>query len=235
MAQGAQARWNPRPGRYRLLPHDAASCHPIRQAVARTRAVKAAHSSWLMTRTGPWGFSLSRTATVPGRLQATSTQLPPLSPLREDLRHSARVRSVCPQLLSGKVRPARPGCWLWFVHDRCRVLCTGGLGKNPHTPHQPTPAAGWSSNGPDNCNPAREAHLAPLSPATTATTSKNTPASPPTRKPAHHRRPALPPAPAWHTRPPGHGALRALLPYSHGQSTLTSPDSRALADVYAGR
>ncbi len=72
----------------------------LRQAVARMCMMKLAHSPLLMSSTGPCVFLESRTATAPGRLRATSTQLPPLSPLREDLRHWARFRSIDPQLLS---------------------------------------------------------------------------------------------------------------------------------------
>src|SRR4051812_3834651 len=46
------------------------------------------------TRAGPAGSLLSRTPTMPGRLVATSTQLPPLLPLRLDFRHRARDRSL---------------------------------------------------------------------------------------------------------------------------------------------
>src|SRR5437879_1981841 len=62
--------------------------------------MKSRHPADSMVRTGLCGFLESRTATTPGRLRATSTQAPPLSPLREDLRHTAPVRSICPQLLS---------------------------------------------------------------------------------------------------------------------------------------
>ncbi len=44
--------------------------------------------------TGPSGSLLSRTAMTPGRLVATSTQLPPEALEKLDLRHSARSRSV---------------------------------------------------------------------------------------------------------------------------------------------
>lgn len=43
---------------------------------------------------GPAGSLLSRTPTTPGRLSATSTQLPPDDPLRRDLRQMALVRSM---------------------------------------------------------------------------------------------------------------------------------------------
>src|SRR5579875_247080 len=58
---------------------------------ARTESVKAAQSARLMTSAGPCGSLESRTATIPGRLRATSTQFWP--PLKELFRHSAAARS----------------------------------------------------------------------------------------------------------------------------------------------
>src|SRR4051794_36846249 len=55
---------------------------------------KVAHSPGVKSRAAPLGFLLSRTATSPGRLEATSTQFPPLSPLRELFFHAAVDRST---------------------------------------------------------------------------------------------------------------------------------------------
>src|SRR5258708_4453165 len=57
-----------------------ATGYELGQAVARRRVMKLAHSSRLTIRTGPSGFLESRTATMPGRLRATSTQLAPPLP-----------------------------------------------------------------------------------------------------------------------------------------------------------
>lgn len=51
---------------------------PPQASQALTEAVNAAHSSGEKTSAGPAGFLLSRTATTPGRLRATSTEFPPL-------------------------------------------------------------------------------------------------------------------------------------------------------------
>src|ERR1019366_1072564 len=59
-------------------------------------AVNATHSSGVKVSLGPSGSFESRTATAPGRLRATSTQSPALPPLHDDLRHSARLRSISP-------------------------------------------------------------------------------------------------------------------------------------------
>lgn len=47
---------------------------------------------------GPSGSFESRSATTPARSCATSTQLPPLPPLYEDLRQLAQVRSILDHL-----------------------------------------------------------------------------------------------------------------------------------------
>src|SRR5215467_5726977 len=82
----------------------------LRQTVARKQVMKRAHSSRLMIRAGPSGFLESRTATMPGRLRATSMQLP-----RVDLRHTARDRSastshlLCLGQVFGTPRKEPPG------------------------------------------------------------------------------------------------------------------------------
>src|SRR5215467_9674612 len=87
----------------------------LRQTVARKQVMKRAHSSRLMIRAGPSGFLESRTATMPGRLRATSMQLPPLPLLRVDLRHTARDRSastshpLCLGQVFGTPRKEPPG------------------------------------------------------------------------------------------------------------------------------
>jgi hypothetical protein len=58
------------------------------------RWVKALHSVGVKARAGPWGFLLSRTATSPGMLVATSTQLPPSAPLWELYFQSALEKST---------------------------------------------------------------------------------------------------------------------------------------------
>lgn len=72
-----------------------AGCAPVcgvqrADMVDRTKLVQAAGEK---VRACPAGSLLSRTATRPGRLSATSTHAPPLSPLRVLLRHCAQNRS----------------------------------------------------------------------------------------------------------------------------------------------
>src|ERR1022692_3875393 len=66
----------------------------------RTRTVNASHAAGVKTSLGPFGSFESRTATIPGRLLATSTQFPPDPLLRLLLRQTARESSC-----SGIPRP----------------------------------------------------------------------------------------------------------------------------------
>src|ERR1022692_2874057 len=81
------------------LKGDRGSAHPVKHLQVRsnspplTPAANACHSVAVKVSTGPQRSLESRTATMPGRLLATSTQFP-FPPLRELLRHTARDRSI---------------------------------------------------------------------------------------------------------------------------------------------
>src|SRR6202035_5623363 len=110
---------------------------------AVTPAVNARHSSGAKTSFGPSGSFESRTATAPGRLRATSTQSPPLPALHDDLRHSARLRSMSPS--PSRSVQATP----WAVEPQPATYRTP-----PYTPSRspadrlsaPAPAPGYTSH-----------------------------------------------------------------------------------------